>query len=125
MLPVELARCPRLKVLRLQENCLSLQGLPVELLSESQVSTLAVEGNLFEMKDLQRLDAYDKVDFSSLLVEVFWQFVSWGSFLCIWIALCACLCVVCLTSFAVFVSSVVSVCARSYSRTMGFGEVHL
>ena len=61
VLPVELARCSRLKVLRLQENCLSLEGLPVEVLSSSQVSTLVVEGNLFQMKDLQQLDAYDKV----------------------------------------------------------------
>ena len=61
LLPVHLARCPRLKVLRLEENCLSLQGLPVEILSESEVSTLAIEGNLFQIKDLRQLDGYDKV----------------------------------------------------------------
>lgn len=61
VLSEEVSRCPRLKVLRLEENCLELSSIPLSILSESQVSLLSVEGNLFEVKKLRDLDGYDKV----------------------------------------------------------------
>ncbi|XP_063804002.1 leucine-rich repeat-containing protein 57 [Pseudophryne corroboree] len=57
---VQVSQCPRLKVLRLEENCLELSTLPPSILSDSQISLLAVEGNLFEIKNLRDLDGYDK-----------------------------------------------------------------
>ncbi|KAK1793095.1 hypothetical protein P4O66_011510 [Electrophorus voltai] len=59
-LSLELSRCPRLKVLRLEENCLELSSIPTSILSHSQVALLSVEGNLFEVKKLRDLDGYDK-----------------------------------------------------------------
>ena len=38
------------KVLRLQNNSLSLNSIPESLLADSCVSTLMLEGNMFEMK---------------------------------------------------------------------------
>ncbi|KZC11983.1 PREDICTED: leucine-rich repeat-containing protein 57 [Dufourea novaeangliae] len=55
----KLAECPRLKTLRLEENCLQLNGIPIKILKDSKVSVLALEGNLFEMKQLADLDGYD------------------------------------------------------------------
>lgn len=56
----EVSRAPRLKVLRLEENCLELSSIPPSILSDSQVSLLSVEGNLFEVKTLRDLEGYDK-----------------------------------------------------------------
>jgi len=56
----DLWRCPRLKILRLQNNCLSLNSIPELLLAESCVSTLLLEGNLFEMKALHQLDGHEQ-----------------------------------------------------------------
>ncbi|KAH7646535.1 Leucine-rich repeat-containing protein 57 [Dermatophagoides farinae] len=56
----DLARCPRLKVLRLEENCLRLDEITRSLLTESQISLLAVDGNLFDMKQLQDHPSYDQ-----------------------------------------------------------------
>ncbi|MGH0183029.1 UNVERIFIED_CONTAM: hypothetical protein FKN15_011166 [Acipenser sinensis] len=56
----EVSRSPRLKVLRLEENCLELSSVPLSLLSQSQVSLLALEGNLFEIKMMRDLEGYDK-----------------------------------------------------------------
>lgn len=61
MLSPDVALCPRLKVLRLEENCLELSSIPPSILGDSQVSLLSVEGNLFEVKDLRDLEGYDKV----------------------------------------------------------------
>lgn len=61
LLPASLARCPRLKVLRLEENCLALDAVNPELLKESQISLLAVDGNLFETKQLREAEGYDQV----------------------------------------------------------------
>lgn len=47
-------------MLRLEENCLELSMLPQSILSDSQISLLAVEGNLFEIKKLRELEGYDK-----------------------------------------------------------------
>lgn len=60
-LSVKISCCPRLKVLRLEENCLELSMLPQSILSDSQICLLAVEGNLFEIKKLRELEGYDKV----------------------------------------------------------------
>ncbi|RXM92200.1 Leucine-rich repeat-containing protein 57 [Acipenser ruthenus] len=62
----EVSRSPRLKVLRLEENCLELSSVPLSLLSQSQVSLLALEGNLFEIKMMRDLEGYDKL---KLVVE--------------------------------------------------------
>ncbi|XP_034273647.1 leucine-rich repeat-containing protein 57 [Pantherophis guttatus] len=56
----QISCCPRLKVLRLEENCLELSVLPQSILGDSQISLLAAEGNLFEIKKLRELDGYDK-----------------------------------------------------------------
>lgn len=58
---MQISHCPRLKVLRLEENCLELSMLPQSILSDSQISLLAVEGNLFEIKKLRELEGYEKV----------------------------------------------------------------
>lgn len=60
VLSANVSRCPRLKVLRVEENCLELASVPPSILSESQVSLFSVEGNLFEVKTLRDLDGYDK-----------------------------------------------------------------
>ena len=60
-LPDSLARCPRLKVLRIEENCLSLEAVTPQLLKESSISLLAVEGNLFDIKQLRETEGYDQV----------------------------------------------------------------
>ena len=55
----KLAECPRLKTLRLEENCLQLNTVPVRILKDSKVSVLSLEGNLFGMKQFADLDGYD------------------------------------------------------------------
>lgn len=59
-LPAELARCRRLKVLRAEENSLPLMGVPPAILSESCVSLLCLEGNLFDAQELRDMAGYDK-----------------------------------------------------------------
>lgn len=61
LLPASLSRCARLKVLRVEENCLALDAITPQLLKESQISLLAVEGNLFDVKQLREADGYDQV----------------------------------------------------------------
>ena len=55
-----MAKCPRLKTLRLEENCLALDAIPHLLLSESTVSTLNVNGNLFSEKQLADSPGFEK-----------------------------------------------------------------
>lgn len=55
----KLAECPRLKTLRLEENCLQLSSIPLRILKDSKISVLALEGNLFEMKQFANVDGYD------------------------------------------------------------------
>lgn len=55
-----LAACPRLKVLRIEENCLPLAAFTPRILRESPVSLLAIDGNVFDMKSFQELDGYDQ-----------------------------------------------------------------
>lgn len=61
LLPASLSRCPRLKVFRLEENCLALDAITPELLKESQISLLAMDGNLFDTKQLREAEGYDQV----------------------------------------------------------------
>jgi len=55
------AEAPRLKVLRLEENCLELSAFTLKIMSDSPMSLLAVEGNLFEMKNFHLIEGYDQV----------------------------------------------------------------
>jgi len=56
----EVSQCPRLRTLRLEENCLNIDSIPTSLLAESKVSLLAVEGNLFDVKKLNQVQGYDE-----------------------------------------------------------------
>ncbi len=56
-----IAICPRLKVLRLEQNCLELKAIPCDLLRKSNVALIATDGNLFTIKQFENLDGYDKV----------------------------------------------------------------
>lgn len=55
-----IALCPRLKVLRIEENCLPASSIPKKLLSDSQVNLICFDGNLFEPKDFQAIEGHDK-----------------------------------------------------------------
>ncbi len=55
-----MAQCPRLKTLRLEENCLSLEAIPKIILTSSPISTINVNGNLFSEKQFADTDGYDK-----------------------------------------------------------------
>eukprot|EP00112_Aurelia_sp_Birch-Aquarium-sp1_P004582 Seg152.4 transcript_id=Seg152.4/GoldUCD/mRNA.D3Y31 product="Leucine-rich repeat-containing protein 57" protein_id=Seg152.4/GoldUCD/D3Y31 len=59
-LPLSLVNCERLKVLRVEENCLGLEAISTDLLRDSQIAVLAADGNLFQMKDLRDKDGYEK-----------------------------------------------------------------
>lgn len=58
-LPESIAACPRLKVLRLQENCLSVNAFGPRVMRESQISLFDVEGNVFDTKAFHNVDGYD------------------------------------------------------------------
>ncbi len=68
-LPATLAKCEKLKVLRVEENCLSIDAISAELLKSSQICVLAVDGNLFQMRDLRDKDGYEEV--STLTVQYY------------------------------------------------------
>ncbi|KAG5892639.1 hypothetical protein JTB14_025436 [Gonioctena quinquepunctata] len=55
----QIAECPRLKTLRLEENCLQLCSIPTRILSDSKISNLLVDGNLFESKQLAFIGGYE------------------------------------------------------------------
>lgn len=57
---VHIAECPNLKTLRLEENCLQANAIPIRLLTDSTVSNLALDGNLFSSKQFSELEGYDK-----------------------------------------------------------------
>ena len=63
-----LSRCERLKVLRIEENCLAVEALTPVILKESQISVLAFDGNLFDMKMLQDVEGYDEVSSLALFL---------------------------------------------------------
>lgn len=56
----EMAECPRLKVLRIEENCLPIAAIHSRILKESQISNLYVDGNMFQSKQFVALDGYDE-----------------------------------------------------------------
>lgn len=58
-LAVEIAECPRLKTLRLEENCLPITEIHTEILKDSHVSNLHLDGNLFPTKQFNDLPGYD------------------------------------------------------------------
>lgn len=55
----EIAACPKLKTLRLEENCLQANAFTPRILKESKISNLSVDGNLFQSKQFTDLDGYD------------------------------------------------------------------
>ena len=67
-LPDVLIECPRLKVLRVEENCLELRAITVQLLKNSNIANLACEGNLFEMREFPHVEGYEEVTHSLILV---------------------------------------------------------
>lgn len=60
MISDSIADCPRLKVLRLDQNCLSVNSFPRRLFPDSQVTILTIDGNKFDPDDLKALPDYDK-----------------------------------------------------------------
>ena len=55
----EIADCPRLKTLRIEENCLPITEIHTKILKESQISNLHLDGNLFPTKQFNNLDGYE------------------------------------------------------------------
>lgn len=55
-----ISQCPRLKVLRLEENCLNISAFTPKILKESKIALFAVEGNVFDMKAFHNLEGYDE-----------------------------------------------------------------
>lgn len=55
----EVAECPRLKTLRLEENCLQIQAISPRILKDSLVANLCLDGNLFSSKQLIQLEGYE------------------------------------------------------------------
>ncbi|CAG9818371.1 unnamed protein product [Phaedon cochleariae] len=55
----QIADCPRLKTLRLEENCLQLAAIPTRILADSNISNISLDGNLFEAKQLSDLEGYE------------------------------------------------------------------
>ena len=60
-MPESIAEWPRLKVLRLEENCLEISALTPKIMKESKIALFAVEGNVFDMKAFNHIDGYDQV----------------------------------------------------------------
>lgn len=58
-LAIEISECPKLKTLRLEENCLPLSAFHPKILKESKISNLFVDGNLFPPKQFNDLDGYE------------------------------------------------------------------
>lgn len=56
----DLHKAPRLKILRLEENCLNLDAIQPSLLRDSKLHTLSVDGNLFESKQLVSVEGYSE-----------------------------------------------------------------
>ena len=56
-----LSECKRLKVLRIEENCLNLEAITPNILKNSQISLFTFDGNLFEMKQFQDVEGYEEV----------------------------------------------------------------
>lgn len=56
----DLHQAPRLKILRLEENCLSLDAIRPSLLRDSKIHTINLDGNLFESKQLVSVEGYNE-----------------------------------------------------------------
>ncbi|CAK1599652.1 unnamed protein product [Parnassius mnemosyne] len=56
----DLHQAPRLKILRLEENCLSLDAVRPSLLRDSKIHTINLDGNLFETKQLVSVEGYNE-----------------------------------------------------------------
>ncbi|XP_013195333.1 leucine-rich repeat-containing protein 57 [Amyelois transitella] len=56
----DLHQAPRLKILRLEENCLGLDAIQPSLLRDSKIHTINLDGNLFEAKQLASLEGYNE-----------------------------------------------------------------
>lgn len=57
---VELAECPKLKTLRIEENCLPITAIHSKILKESNICNMYVDGNMFQSKQFVDLDGYDE-----------------------------------------------------------------
>lgn len=60
LLPNSIALCQRLKVLRVEENCLDISAFTPEIMKNSKISLFAVEGNMFSAKAFTQKDGYDE-----------------------------------------------------------------
>jgi hypothetical protein len=56
-----LAQCARLRILRVEENCLAKEQFSPVLLANSQLTLIAYAGNLFQDKDFQLLPGFEVV----------------------------------------------------------------
>ncbi|CAD0195569.1 unnamed protein product [Chrysodeixis includens] len=56
----DLHLAPRLKILRLEENCLSLEAIRPSLLRDSKMHTINLDGNLFEAKQLISMEGFNE-----------------------------------------------------------------
>jgi Leucine-rich repeat (LRR) protein len=56
----ELAECPKLKTLRLEENCLQVSAFHSRILKESVISNILYDGNLFNSKQFSEIDGYEQ-----------------------------------------------------------------
>ncbi len=61
VIPENLSKCQRLKVLRLEENCVEVMGVPPSVLRDSKISLLCLEGNPLLMRELQEIPEYEQV----------------------------------------------------------------
>ncbi|KAK7103200.1 leucine-rich repeat-containing protein 57-like [Littorina saxatilis] len=59
-LPESLADCPRLKVVRLEENCLPITAFGPRIMKDSKISLFSVEGNVFDSKAFHNLEGYEQ-----------------------------------------------------------------
>lgn len=59
-LAVEIADCPKLKTLRVEENCLPITEIHPKILKESKISNLHLDGNLFPPKKFNDLEGYEE-----------------------------------------------------------------
>ena len=62
VIPESVSQCQSLKVLRLEENCISLVGVPPTVLRDSNISILCLDGNLFPPRELHEMPEYNKVN---------------------------------------------------------------
>ena len=87
-IPEAIAACKRLKVLRLEENCLDEAGIPPVVLADSTISLLCLQGNPLDISEVRSMPEYEKV---CLLVIGLHMFVSCLN-VCHLVLLCSFLC---------------------------------